>query len=118
MHNRLYKFFKDNKLIYILQFGFRQKHSTSYALIHLIEKICEQFVSGKYGYGIFIDFKKAFDTVDHTIFTQKLSYYCDRGNANNWFCSYLKNRIQFVTINGFNSDLKEINYGVSQGSIL
>ena len=92
--------------------------STSHALIDLIEKICEHLVSGKYGYGIFVDFNKAFDTVDHTIFTQKINYYCVRGNANNWFCSYLKNRIQFVTINGFNSDLKEINYGVSQGSKL
>ena len=40
-HNRLYKFFKDNKLVYILQFGFRQKRSTTHALIHVTEKIRE-----------------------------------------------------------------------------
>ena len=40
------------------------------------------------------------------------------GKANNWFSSYLKNRTQFVTINGFNSELKEINCGVPQGSIV
>ena len=58
VYNRLYKFFEDNKLVYNLQFGFRQKHSTTHALIHLTEKIREQLDSGKYGYGIFVDFQK------------------------------------------------------------
>ena len=52
------------------------------------------------------------------ILAQKLNYYGVRGKANNWFSSYLKNRTQFVTINGFNSELKEINCAVPQGSIL
>ena len=94
------------------------KNSTTHALIHLTKKIWEQLDSGKYGCRIFVDFQKAFDTVDHTILTQKLNYYGVRGKANNWFSSYLKNRTQFVTINGFNSELKEINCGVPQRSIL
>ena len=73
VYNRLYKFFEDNKLVYNLQFGFRQKHSTTHALIHLTEKIREQLDSGKYGCRIFVDFQKSFDTVDHTILTQKLN---------------------------------------------
>ena len=109
---------EDNKLVYNLQFGFRQKHSTTHALIHLTKNIREQLDSGKYGCGIFVDFQKAFDTVDHTILTQMLNYYGVRGKANNWFSSYLKNRTQFVTFNGFNSELKEINCGVPQGSVL
>ena len=112
MYNRLYKFFEDNKLVYNLQFGFRQKRSTSHALIHLTEKIYEQLDSGKYGCAIFVYFQKAFDTVDHAILTQKLNNYGVRGKANNWFSSDLKNRIRFVTTNGFNSELKEINCGV------
>ena len=71
VYNHLYKFFEDNKLVYNLQFGFQQKHSTTHALIHLTEKVREQLDSGKYGCGIFVDFQKAFDTVDHTILTQK-----------------------------------------------
>ena len=67
MYNRLYKFFEDNKLVYNLQFGFRQKCSTTHALIHLNEKIREQIGSGKYDCGIFVDFQKAFVTVGHTI---------------------------------------------------
>ena len=75
--NRLCKLFEDNKLIYNLQFGFRQKHSTSLALIHLTDKTCEQLDSG-----IVIDF--------HAILTQKLNYYGVRGNANNCFLHILK----------------------------
>ena len=60
VYNCLYKFFEDNKLIYHLQFRFQQKHSTSHALIHMNDKICEQLDKGKYGCGIFVDFKKAF----------------------------------------------------------
>ena len=67
---------------------------------------------------MFVDFQKAFDTVDHTILTQKINYYGVRGKANNCFSSYLKNRKKFVTFNGFNSELKDINCGVPQGSIL
>ena len=94
------------------------KHSTIHALIHLTKKIRKQLDCGRYGCGIFVDFQNAFDTVNHTILTQKLNYYGVRGKANNWFSSYLKNRTQFVTINGFNSELKEINCGVPRGSIL
>ena len=82
MYDRLYNFFEDNKLVYNLQFGFRQKYSTSHALIHLTEKIREQLDSGKYGCRIFVDFQKVFDTVDHTILTQKLNYYGVRGKEN------------------------------------
>ena len=107
MYNRLYKFLETNKLIYSLQFGFRQKHSTSHALIHLTEEIRNQLDSGNFGCGIFVDFQKAFDTVDHDILLKKLNHYGIRGLPNNWFSSYLKNRKQFVSINGYNSELKD-----------
>ena len=71
VYNHLYKYFEDNRLVYNLQFGFQQKHSTTHALIYLTEKICKLLDSGKYGCRIFVDFQKAFDTVDHIILTQK-----------------------------------------------
>ena len=108
MYNRLYKFLETNNLIYSLQFGFRQKHSTSHALIHLTDKIREQLDKGNFACGIFVDFQKAFDTVDHQILIQKLNYYGIRGIANNWFSSYLQNRTQFFSINGFDSDVNVI----------
>ena len=62
MYNCLYKFLESKNLIYDLQFGFRQKHSTSHALIHLTGKIREKLGEENFGCGILVDFQKAFDT--------------------------------------------------------
>ena len=68
--------------------------------------------------GIFVDFQKAFDTVNHEILLSKLDHYGIRGNVNNWFKSYLIGRKQYVSINGFKSNESTINHGVPQGSVL
>ena len=59
MYNRLYNFLEMNSVIYDLQFSFRQKYSTTHALIHLTNKITEQLDSGNFACGIFIDLQKA-----------------------------------------------------------
>ena len=118
MYNRLYSFLSKHNCIYKLQFGFRQNHSTIHALIDLTENIRKALDKSEFAVGIFIDLQKAFDTVDHNILLQKLNYYGIRGTANNWFKSYLTNRMQFVSINGYNSDKLITQYGVPQGSVL
>ena len=91
----------------------------SLLLIHtLIENIQSALGNNKFSCGIFIDLEKVFDTVDHNILLSKLNYYGIRGIANDWFKSYLSNRSQFVSINGFNSDHQNIECGVPQGSVL
>ena len=118
MYTRLYNFLDIHNCIYNLQFGFREKHSTNHALFSITEKIREALDNNNFACGIFIDLQKAFDTVDHNILLQKLNHYGIRGVANNWFNSYLSNRTQFVSINGFQSKTKNISIGVPQGSVL
>ena len=118
MHNRIYKFFSDNNLIYSLQFGFRQKYSTVHTLISLTENIRKNLDEGNIGCGIFVDLQKAFDTVEHDILLSKLEHYGIRGLANEWFKSYLSNRKQYVSINGYDSNLADVKCGVPQGSVL
>ena len=64
-----------------------------------------------------MDLQNAFDTVDHEILLSKLDYYGIRSILNNWFKSYLSNRRQFLSINGYGSGFAEINCGDPQGSV-
>ena len=111
-------FQEKNKLIFSLQFGFRQKYSTTHALIHLTDKIRHEIDKRNCACGIFVDFQKAFNIVDHHMLLKNLEYYCVRGTSSKWFALYLSNRKQFVSINGYKSNLADVKCGVPQGSIL
>ena len=91
---------------------------TSLAIIELVEEITNSLDNHESTVGVFIDLKKAFDTVDHGILIEKLYHYGIRGIANKWIGSYLMNRYQYVNINGTNSDYMNVLCGVPQGSIL
>ena len=100
------------------QYGFRSNHSTSLALTEFVEKVTSAIDKQESSIGVFIDLKKAFDTVDHKILLSKLQCYGIRGLALDWIKSYLANRGQYVCYNNSNSELKNIKCGVPQGSIL
>ena len=116
--NRLYAFLEKYNCLYKLQYGFRSKHSTTHALIDITENIRSALDGNKLACGIFVDLQKAFDTVNHEILLEKLNYYGIRGNVNNWFKSYLQDRKQIVSINGYESDVRILKHGVPQGSVL
>ena len=118
MYNRMYKFFSHNNLIYSLQFGFRQKYSTVHAFISLTKNIRKNLDEGNSSCGIFFDLQKAFDTVEHDILLSKLEHYGIRGIANEWFKSYLSNRKQYVSINGYDSNIADVKFGIAQGPVL
>ena len=118
IYKHLYKFLNDNNILYDLQFRFRQYFSNTHTLINLTKNIRQALDEGKIGCGIFVDLQKAFDTVEHEVLLSKLDHYGIRGLTNNWFKSYLTGCKQYVSINGYNSSLSSIAYGVPQGPVL
>ena len=118
MYNRLLSFINKYKLLYSYQFGFRAEHSPNLAMIFLVDKISNALEKGDYVLGLFLDFSKAFDTVNHDILFIKLEHYGIRGLALEWFRSYLSERKQFVDYENVCSSKTLITCGVPQGSIL
>ena len=118
IYKRMFQYLTENNMIYERQFGFRENHSTHHALISITESIKESIDTGNIVGGVFIDLQKAFDTVNHKILCNKLSYYGFRGKINDLIQSFLSNRHQYVSINGYDSSHLEIKCGVPQGSTL
>ena len=84
------------------------------ALVILMEYPVNALDNGKCAVGIFLDFKKAFDTVDYDIWLDRLYCYGIRGIAHEWFISYLSSRQQSVMYNGHESEFKMMRCGVLQ----
>jgi hypothetical protein len=118
LYKRIIDFINKHKLLYYLQFGFREGHSTNMAHINLVNDIINALDDGKFCISIFLDFSKAFDTVDHSILLQKLNHYGIRGLANDLINSYLSQRYQYVEVDDISSKRTLITCGVPQGSIL
>ena len=95
-----------------------QSLDLSCALINITENIRKALDDGNIGCGVFVDLQKAFDTVDHKILLAKLNHCGIHGVSNDWFKSYLSNRNQYVSINGYESGLAALNCGIPQGSVL
>ena len=118
MTKRLIPFLNKHNILYNKQFGFRENYSTLHATLCIVDRIQRAIEEGHYSCGIFLDFSKAFDTVNHNILLEKLKHYGIRGITNDWFVSYLSNRSQYVSIGNNKSDTASITLGVPQGSVL
>ena len=111
--------FKKNELVSDRQLAYRKGLSTETMLIHLTEKWRNLIDSNMKIAVAFIDFKKAFDSVSHTILERKLE--CDfglSGSLLSWVSSYLRGRRQYTAVNDSPSDMLPVTFGIPQGSVL
>ena len=118
MYKRLRSYCEKNGIFFSSQSGFRDNCSTQHAILDILNKIQSKIDAKLFSCGIFIDLKKAFDTVDHSILLHKLNHYGVRGIINSWFSSFLSKRSQSTQIGSTVSDKEEIVCGVPQGSVL
>ena len=109
---------KDNKLLHHLQSGSQRSHSTETALIRLTDQILLDIDKDRLTGLIFIDYKKAFELIDHDILLLKLQAYGVESRELMLLEQYLQGRKQSVTINGVQSDPQPITHGVPQRSVL
>ena len=117
IHSRLYSFFDKYEVFYENQYGFLKNKSTTDAILRFVDQCYSNFDNKTHLISIFLDFSKAFDTVDHEILFKKLECYGIRGHVLNWIRSYLSDRFQYVEISGIKSPISRVDKGVPQGSI-
>jgi hypothetical protein len=118
IYDRLCSYLRTNNILSQNQFGFKKGQSTETAMLQLVSYIMPAFEERKFALGVYLDFSKAFDTVDHSILLKKLEKYGIRGLALNLVRSYLNNRVQHVKFNTSLSGPQSILTGVPQGSCL
>ena len=118
LYNQIYNYLTTFGLLSNSQFGFRKSHSTATALLECTNEWYVNLDRKLFNLVVFIDLKKAFDTVDHQILFKKLQHYGIKGQAHSLLKSYLTNRSQKCQLNGFVSSEQPIKCGVPKGSIL
>lgn len=116
-HVCMTSFLNKHNIITPSQFGFQKGYSTEHALLTQKEIILDDFKREECALGIFVDYLKAFDLINHVTLIEKLSHYGFRGVFLELIRSYLHYRQQKVIVN-YSSDLRALTSGVHQGSIL
>lgn len=110
--------FNNNQILISNQSGFRQQHSCETALQLTLTKIKYDIDNNKYVLAVFLDLKRAFETIDRDILLKKLQLYGIGGKVLDWFCDYLSGRAQRVSVGDSMSSDRINNFGVPQGSVL
>ncbi len=118
VHNQLIKYLREHKILSPYQYGFRKLHSTEFATLAFADTIRRNIDNGLMTGAVFLDFKKAFDSVDHSLLLDKLYNLGILDREHEWFANYLNGRKQIVDYHGMLSATKSVNVGVPQGSIL
>ena len=96
IHDTLMFYLTSNNLLHSTQSGFRPNHSCETALLQMINKWLEAINNNQMIGMVMVDFRKAFDLVDHTLLLKKLKYYQISDETIKWFSSYWKGNKKFL----------------------
>ena len=118
VYEQLFSYFNDNNLLTSCQSGFRSFHSTLTALTEATNSWSVNIDNGLLNGVVFLDLKKALDTIDHSIILRKLQFYGIEQESLKWFQSYLDDRKQVCCVNKHMSNSRSVSCGVPQGSNL
>ena len=118
IHANIMKHLNSLNILSKCQYGFRAKHSTELQLLHTVHDFVSNLNTRIQTDAILLDLTKAFDKVLHRFLIHKLEYYGIRHQVLEWISSFLDNRTQYVTCNGFQSSRVNVISGVPQGSVL
>ena len=118
VHNRLITWLDRHDILDNKQGGFRKDHSTTDTTVNFLNELYKAINDDRVTIAVFIDLRKAFDTVNHKILCRKIENYGVKHKNLDWIESYLADRTQSVFVNGKVSDEESVSCGVPQGSVL
>ena len=118
MHKQLMGYIDEKSLLTDNQHSFRKGHSCVHSVAQLTNYVDKKTDTKNPTLAAFVDFRKAFDCVQHPMLVQKLSRMGLDGRVVDWFRIYLKDRRQQVLANNVRSSFQPITQGVPQGSVL
>ena len=118
VYKQLINYIEKYSILCQFQFGFRKGRSTEQAIAEITDNLKKAIDNNLFTCGVFLDFAKAFDTVNHNILLTKMEKYGIRGLPLQWFTNYLTNRQQYVSMDGTESSKQKVVCGIPQGSSL
>ena len=118
IHVQLYHYLDVNNILSPNQYGFRKGLSTSVAIFNVLTKLYENWNDRNLTVCIFIDFSRAFDTIDHQILAEKFDLYGLDTTSQKFLFEYMSCRKHNTTVSGCKSENVPVTYGTAQGSIL
>ena len=118
IHDQVHGYFNDNNILYSQQYGFRPGSSTSHAIFDVLKNLYDNWKSKLITGCVFVDFARAFETIDHKILLSKLEAYGLMKTPLNIFKKYITQRTQYTIVNDHVSEKCKVTYGTAQGSVL
>ena len=118
LHDQIYNYFDENKLLYNNQYGFRKERSTSKAIFEVLKTLYHNWNDKVLTGCIFVDFSKAFETIEHNILIDKLKCYGFENQSLKLMHHYVSTRTQVTTVKNHTSSSRGVECGTAQGSIL